>query len=176
MPDLNWIDAQCHADDPAEDDRSHAAEVEFCGSAGEGRQQVGMSISKCLWLGAVWAMVYCGSALGAEAVSIEGAPADTGFNVGSTAEINAELQGVSTDPSRYAVFAEIQYVGTTAVASVQMDRENGSAELRYKGGWPIPSDSPTGLYSVKLRVEDRQEHRVVASREVRGFAAYKKLL
>ena len=133
---------------------------------------------KFVWLTTFGAMASCLSLLGADPISIEGAPADTGYNVGSAAEIRAALKGVGADPGRYAVFAEIQYVGTTAVASVQMDRQGGSppGELRYEAGWPIPSDSPTGLYSVRLRVEDRQESRVIATREVRGFAAYRKLL
>lgn len=112
------------------------------------------------------------------AISIEGAPADSGFNVGSVAPIRATIRGVTGDPSRYAVFAEIQYVGTTATANVQMDRQESSqpGEVRYETGWPIPADAPTGLYSVIVRVEDRTAHEVVATKRLRSFAAYKKLL
>jgi LmbE family N-acetylglucosaminyl deacetylase len=122
-------------------------------------------------------LVAC-SPLSASAISIEGAPADTGFNVGSEATIRATLRGLPGDPAGYAVFAEIQYVGTTAVTSVQMEQQAESKpdEVRYETGWPIPADAPTGLYSVALRVEDRTTHKVVATRKLRGFAAYRKLL
>ena len=112
-----------------------------------------------------------------ESISVEGAPADTGFNVGSVANFRATLRGITGDASRYAAFAEIQYVGTTAVTSVQMDRLGKSqpGEARYEAGWPIPADAPTGFYSVTVRVEDRSAHKVVATQKLRGFAAYKKL-
>ena len=116
--------------------------------------------------------------LPAESIALEGAPADTGYNVGSVAVVRATLKGVSDDPKRYAVFAEIQYVGMTALTNVQMDllKDNKPGELSYEVGWPIPRDAPTGLYSVLLRVEDRTEHKVVASQKLPGFAAYKKLV
>ncbi len=116
--------------------------------------------------------------LPAESITLEGAPADTGYNVGSVAVVRATLKGVSGDPKRYAVFAEIQYVGMTALTNVQMDllKNNKPGELNYEVGWPIPGDAPTGLYSVLLRVEDRTEHKVVATQKVPGFAAYKKLV
>jgi len=115
--------------------------------------------------------------LGADLV-IEGAPADSGFNVGSVATIRASIRGITGDPSRYAVFAEIQYVGTTAAANVQMDRQeaNEPGEARYETGWLIPADAPTGLYSVIIRVEDRTARTVIATKKLRSFAAYKKLL
>lgn len=132
-----------------------------------------------------WTIVLCAcfvftQSLAGESISIDGAPADSGFNVGSVATIFAALRGISGDPAlrdRYAVFADIQYVGTTAVASVPMDRqpESNPGELRFRAEWPIPSDAPTGIYSVLLRVEDRPAHAVVASRKLRGFAAYKKV-
>ena len=88
----------------------------------------------------------CRAALGGE-ISIEGAPADSGYNVGSVATIRATVKGIAGDVSRYAVFAEIQYAGTTSTTSVQMDRvaEPGQGEARYEVGWPIPAEAPTGL-------------------------------
>lgn len=114
----------------------------------------------------------------ASPLSIEGAPGDTGYNVGTVALVRAAVNGIPGDPSRYAVFANIQYVGTTAETSVEMDRksqgENG--EWRFEAEWPIPSDAPTGLYSVNVKVEDRKTRRMVASKNLPGFAAYKKLV
>ena len=109
-------------------------------------------------------LAYYASAV-AQSISVECAPADTGYNVGSAALIRAKLKGVTGDPDLYALFANIQYVGTTAEASVQMDRksETGPGEWRYEAEWPIPADAPTGLYSVHVKVEDRKAHSVVAS-------------
>jgi len=117
-------------------------------------------------------------ALLAESITLEGAPADTGYNLGSVAVVRARLKGVSSDPKRYAVFAEIQYVGMTALTNVQMDllKDTKLGESNYEVGWPIPGDAPTGLYSVLLRVEDRTEHKVVTTQKAPGFAAYKKLV
>jgi len=71
--------------------------------------------------------------LEAESITLEGAPTDTGYNVGSVAVVRARVKGASGDPKRYAVFAEIQYVGMTALTNVQMDllKENKPDELRY---------------------------------------------
>jgi LmbE family N-acetylglucosaminyl deacetylase len=140
-----------------------------------------MTTSKLEFVTVLFAIALCCSTTrGEESLSVEGMPADTGYNVGSMAVIRAGLKGATGNPSRYAVFADIQYVGTTAVTSVQMDREGSMPstgfEYRYQAGWPIPPDAPTGLYSVTLRVEDRQEHKVLVRREVPGFAAYRKLL
>jgi len=114
----------------------------------------------------------------AESITLEGAPVDTGYNAGSVAVVRARLKGVSSDTKRYAVFAEIQYVGMTALTNVQMNllEANTPGELNYEVGWPIPADAPTGLYSVVLRVEDRTQHKVVATQKVPGFAVYKKLV
>jgi LmbE family N-acetylglucosaminyl deacetylase len=128
------------------------------------------------------AIVFCGMAvvprLDAQTITIDGAAGDTGFNVGSVATFHATLKGVSGDPSRYAVFAEIQYIGTTAVSTPQMERkgEGKAGEIYYEGGWPIPADAPTGIYSLTFRVEDRSTHRLVARQRVRGFGAYRKLV
>ena len=118
-----------------------------------------------------------GTALGDE-ISIAGAPADSGYNVGSVATIRAVVKGVTGDASRYAVFAEIQYAGTSSTTSVQMDRVAGprQGETWYEIGWPIPAEAPTGLYTVAVRVEDRTTRHTVASKALRGFAAYKKLV
>ena len=119
----------------------------------------------------------CRTALGDE-ISIAGAPADSGYNVGSVATIRATVKGIAGEVSHYAVFAEIQYAGTTSTTSVQMDRaaEPRQGEARYEIGWPIPAEAPTGLYTVTVRVQDRTARRTVASKALRGFAAYKKLI
>jgi LmbE family N-acetylglucosaminyl deacetylase len=116
--------------------------------------------------------------IAAQSISVEGAPADTGFNVGAVALIRATLKGAEGDPHRYALFANFQYVGTTAETSVEMDRKSQGehGEWLYEAEWPIPSDAPTGLYSVSVKVEDRKAHRVVATKTLPGFAAYKKLV
>ena len=125
--------------------------------------------------------------LAAESLTVEGAPVDSGYNVGTLATIRATLTGPARDPnfdlSRYVVFAEIQYVGTTATVNVQMDRqEQGSPDVNHTGvahfetSWPVPADAPTGLYSVALQVEDGTAHQVVMKQKLRGFAVYKKLV
>jgi len=141
-------------------------------------------------LGAFWVAQ---AGVAAESLSVEGAPADSGFNVGTLATIRATLTSPTGDPAadmgRYVVFAEIQYVGTTATVNVQMDRQTEAppAESGGKGGnrpgvahfetsWPIPADAPTGLYSVTLQVEDGRAHQVVMRKTLRGFAVYKKLV
>ena len=110
------------------------------------------------------------------AVSIDGGPTDSGFDVGSEAGIRASVSGLTGEPSRYAAFAEIQYAGTTSVTSVQMDRVEGDppGRIEYATGWPIPAEAPTGIYTVSVRVEDRSTHQTVAVEKLRGFAAYKK--
>jgi len=124
----------------------------------------------------------------AASLTVEGGPTDSGYNVGTLATIRATL----TDPALrdYVVFAEIQYVGTTATVNVQMDRQtealqaDASGEKRgnrpgvahFETSWPIPADAPTGLYSVTLQVEDGGAHQVVMKKKVRGFAVYKKLV
>jgi LmbE family N-acetylglucosaminyl deacetylase len=112
------------------------------------------------------------------AVRVEGAPTDTGFDVGTEAGIRATVSGLSGPVSRYAVFAEIQYAGTTSVTSVQMDQvaEPGPGVVDFATGWPIPPQAPTGIYTVSIRVEDRDAHQTVAVKKLRGFAAYRKLL
>ena len=121
-------------------------------------------------------------ARGAETISIEGAPSDTGYNVGSEAIIRATLRGeTGGDLSRFAVFADISYIGTTAVSSVQLDLKGKEAMGRaqgatFEGAWLIPAEAPTGVYSVTLRVEDREAHKVFARQKIRGFAAYRKLV
>jgi len=111
-------------------------------------------------------------------ISVEGAPADSGFNIGSVATIRAWVKGISADPHRYNVFAEIQYAGTTSTTSVEMDRaaESRPGEVDYEIGWPIPAEAPTGLYTVTVRVQDRTTRRTVALQPLRPFAAYKKLV
>lgn len=137
-----------------------------------------MTKRKCFRITLLCALFFLPEPLAAGAISIEGAPNDTGYNVGSVATIRVTLRGVSSEVSRYVVFAEIQFVGTTAVTSVQMDRqvESPGGEIRYEAGWPIPPDAPTGLYSVTIRVEDRSTRKVVATQRLPGFAAYRKLV
>ena len=130
------------------------------------------------FLGILLLSLACLSSRGraADSLAVEGGPADAGYNVGSTAIIRASLKGAEGDAARYAVFADIQYAGTTAVTSVEMDREAASNELRYEARWPVPVDAPTGLYTVAVHVEDRTTRETVATRKLRGFAAYRKLL
>ena len=119
----------------------------------------------------------CSTARGNE-ISVEGAPVDSGFNVGSVATLRATVKGFAGDAHRYAVFAEIQYAGTTSTTSVQMDQVAAprSGEADYEIGWPIPAEAPTGLYTVAVRVQDRTTRHTVALQPLRAFAAYKKLL
>src|SRR5207247_1446449 len=114
----------------------------------------------------------------ADSLVVEGGPADTGYNVGSTATIRAGLIGAQGDPARYSVFADIQYTGTTAVASVEMDRQPRSMpdELRYEARWPVPADAPTGVYTVTVHVEDRSTRETVATRKLRSFGVYRPLV
>jgi LmbE family N-acetylglucosaminyl deacetylase len=124
--------------------------------------------------------VFGASARGQEEITVEGAPTDTGFNVGTEATFRAKLLEMSgRDLSRFAVFADISYMGTTAVSSAQLDRQSIEAMGRmqvatFEGGWLIPSEAPTGIYSVALRVEDRGERKVFTRQKIRGFAAYQK--
>ena len=108
----------------------------------------------------------------------DGAPADTGFNIGSVATIRATVKGLTGDVRRYSVFAEIQYAGTTSTTSVQMDRvaDSQPGQAEYEIGWPIPAQAPTGLYTVAVRVQDRTTRRTVALQSLRPFVTYKKLV
>jgi LmbE family N-acetylglucosaminyl deacetylase len=123
-------------------------------------------------------LALCGPIFGKAAVTVEGAPENVGFNVGSVAAIRAVVKGFNGDVKRLAVFAQIQYVGKNAMTDVQMDFKSAGedGEGVFEGGWPIPADAPTGLYSVTMRVEDRREHSVLATRKIRDFMAYKKLI
>lgn len=123
-------------------------------------------------------LALCSPTFSKAVITVEGAPENVGFNVGSVAMIRAVVKGFSGDAKRFAVFAQIQYVGTNAMTDVQMDLQKGGdeGEAVFETGWPIPADAPTGLYSVLLRVEDRQEHKVVATKRIRDFMAYKKLV
>ncbi len=136
-----------------------------------------MTIRKVLISIVVGACITLPGRLAAAPVSIAGAPADSGYNVGSVAVVRASIEGI-TDPDRYAVFADIQYVGTSAVVSMEMDRQSKSSSdgVRYEAGWPIPHDAPTGLYGVVVHVEDRSTHRTIATQKLRSFAVYKKLV
>jgi len=137
-----------------------------------------MTTRKCFWATALCCLLFLTPPLVAQSITVEGGPSDTGYNSGSIATLRAVLKGVAGDASQYAVFADIQYVGTTTVSSVQLDRqaEDTSGEVRFAGEWLIPAGAPTGIYSVTLRVEDRDAEEVVAERRVRGFAVYRKLV
>ncbi|MGE5327457.1 MAG: PIG-L family deacetylase [Deltaproteobacteria bacterium] len=114
----------------------------------------------------------------AQSLTIEGAPTDSGFNVGTPAGLRVTLKGAGSDLARYAVFAEIQFIGTTATTNFQLDQQGDpdNGVVHYEGGWPIPADAPAGVYSVRVKVEDRKKRQVVAEKELRGFAAYRKLV
>jgi LmbE family N-acetylglucosaminyl deacetylase len=114
---------------------------------------------------------------GAE-ISVEGGPMETGFNSGTFAYIHATVHGLAGQPKRYVVFAEIQYYGTTATTSVEMDRlpEAKPGVEEFQVGWPIPTQAPTGLYTLTLHVDDRIDHVAEVSKKVHGFVVYKKLV
>ena len=130
------------------------------------------------WTWLAGGLLLMGRPLSGAEITLEGAPMDTGFNIGTLANIHATLRGIPGEGSRYAVFAEIQYYGTTSTTSVQMNllpsKQAGVAE--YEVGWPIPPQAPTGLYTVTLRVEDRVDHHAMAGQKIRSFVAYKKLV
>ena len=136
-------------------------------------------LSRTLFLTAlISALLTAPSAARGADITVEGAPADTGFNSGSVATIRASVKGLGSDLSRYSAFAEIQYAGTTSTTSVQMDRvaDSKPGEVEYEIGWPIPAQAPTGLYTVAVRLEDRTTRRTVALQPLRPFVAYKKLV
>ncbi len=114
---------------------------------------------------------------GAE-ISVEGGPLEPGFNIGTFAYIHAHVHGLTGQPKRYVVFAEIQYYGTTATTSVEMDRlpETTPGVEEFQVGWPIPPQAPTGLYTLSLHVDDRIDHVAGVTKKVRGFVVYKKLV
>ncbi len=129
-----------------------------------------------LWL-TILSAVLMGTRLpGAEAITIEGAPADTGFSVGTEAIIRATIKGATGDPKRFIIFADVSYLGTTAVSSIQLDPQPAMTadEIRFQGFWLIPNEAPTGIYGVTLRVEDRAVHKAFPPQKIRGFAAYRK--
>ena len=132
----------------------------------------------------LWWMVLAGGLLlispparGAE-ITVEGGPTDVGFNIGSLATIHATLRGVEGDATRYAAFAEIQYYGTPSTTDVQMSLLQGAkpAVSEYEVQWPIPREAPTGIYTLRLRVEDREEHRPPFVQKAHSFVGYKKLV
>ena len=128
------------------------------------------------WLAIILTVLTAGASLAAAAVSVDGAPADTGYNLGSTAVFRATVKGAG-EPSRYTVFADVRYAGSTSSTRVELQPEAGSeSERRYQGRWPVPNDAPTGFYTVSLGVEDRSTDQVVASGLAPGFFAYKKRL
>ena len=122
-------------------------------------------------------LLFSGQLWGAE-ISIDGGPMETGFNSGTFAYIHATVHGLTGQPKRYVVFAEIKYYGTTASTSVEMDRlpQTKSGVEEFQVGWPIPSQAPTGLYTLTLHVDDRIEHLPEVTKKVRGFVVYKKLV
>ncbi len=121
-----------------------------------------------------------GLARGADEITVEGGPTDSGFQAGSEASFRVTLSSpAKTDFKQYLVFADVSYMGTTAVSSAQLDllsaetAAQGSRAI-FEGGWLVPSEAPTGIYSATLRIEDRSERRVFTRQKIRGFAAYRK--
>ncbi|MGH9401277.1 MAG: PIG-L family deacetylase [Terriglobia bacterium] len=121
----------------------------------------------------IW--VAAGSPRAPAAVTVQGAPVDTGYNVGSPAQIRATLNGAA-DAGSYVVFADIEYAGTSKPTRVELNRVPGGAHPVFEGDWPIPITAPTGLYMVTLRVEARATSQVVAVQKTPGFFAYRKML
>lgn len=110
------------------------------------------------------------------AISVEGAPTKTGYNIGSAVIIRAQLSGAS-DLSRYRVFAAIEYAGANSANEVELHKQavNTPAPV-YAGEWPVAGSTRLGLYSVTLRIEDAATRRVVATQNAPGFFIYRKLL
>ncbi len=137
-----------------------------------------MNQRKFFLLSLLGGLIFSARLFAADPISVGGAPADTGFNVGSVATLRATLKGFTGDVGRYVVVAEIQYLGTTTIVSLPMDRqtEGGAGEARYEAGWPIPADAPTGIYTAVVRVTDRSTHKVITETKLRSFAVYRKLL
>lgn len=121
-----------------------------------------MLITFCLGAPSAWGL----------AVAVRGAPADTGFNVGSPAIIRATLSGAAS--GRYEVIADLKYAGSSATNSVELRPAGGAGD--YEGAWQIPADAPTGLYTVALRVEDAGTHATVGFAPAPSFFVYRKLL
>ncbi len=137
-----------------------------------------MQERKLWWTALAGALFLFAAPLWGVDVTIEGGPMDTGFNYNSLAMIHATVHGLSGQPNRYVVFAEIQYYGTTSSTSLQMDRLPGSGPgvEEFQVGWPIPPQAPTGLYTLTLHVEDRIQHLPEIRKKVRGFVVYRKSL
>jgi LmbE family N-acetylglucosaminyl deacetylase len=112
---------------------------------------------------------------GAE-IAVEGGPMESGFNSGTFVNIHATVHGLTGQPKRYVVYAEIQYYGTTANTSVEMDRlpETKPGVEEFQVGWPIPFQAPTGFYTLTLHVDDRIDHIPGVTKKVRGFVVYRK--
>jgi len=111
-------------------------------------------------------------------ISVEGGPMETGFNSGTFAYIHATVHGLTGQPKRYVVFAEIQYYGTTSYTNVEMDRlpETKPGVEEFQVGWPIPPQAPTGYYTLTFHVDDRIDHLPEVTKKVRGFVVYKKMV
>lgn len=136
-----------------------------------------MNSGKICWTMALVAVLAARLLWTAETISISGGPDDVGYNAGGVASLYAWVKAADTAKHREVVYADIQYVGTTAVASVEMEANGGAGPngVRFEAGWPIPSDAPTGLYSVTVRVEEKSSGKTLASEKLRGFSVYRKL-
>ena len=130
------------------------------------------------WTALAAAFLLVSAPLWGTEISVEGGPMDTGFNSGTFAYLHASVRGLTGQPKRYVVFAEIQYYGTTSSTSVEMDRvpETRPGVEEFQVGWPIPPQAPTGLYTLTLHVDDRIDHVPEVTKKVRGFVVYKKLV
>lgn len=109
------------------------------------------------------------------AITVQGAPLDTGYNAGAMAQIRATLNG-ATNARRYAVIADVEYAGSGKPMHLELKRAPGGSEAEFHGEWPIPASAPTGLYTVTLRLEDRATSQVVATQKAPGFFVYRKTL
>jgi LmbE family N-acetylglucosaminyl deacetylase len=135
-------------------------------------------LERKVWTALAGALFLISGPLRGAEISVEGGPMDTGFNSGTLAYIHATVRGLTGQPKRYVVFAEIQYYGTTSSTSVEMDRlpETKPGVEEFQVGWPIPPQAPTGLYTLTLHVEDRIQHLPEVTKKVRSFVVYKKLV
>jgi LmbE family N-acetylglucosaminyl deacetylase len=109
------------------------------------------------------------------AVTVEGAPLATGYNVGSVAQIRATLHGAA-EASHYTLVAGIAYAGSPRVTDIVLKRITAGADPVFAAGWPIPNNALTGLYMVTLRVQNSGTSQMVAMEKAPAFFVYRKLL
>src|SRR5579863_181144 len=76
------------------------------------RRRAGMKERKRWWPALAGVVFLVNGPLWGADITIEGGPLETGFNSGTFAYIHAAVHGLTGQPKRYVVFAEIKYYGT----------------------------------------------------------------